>query len=221
MQLPLQRYFLFAGGALLILLFATDWVASPLKGEHVKSEVRLPVIRIHSERKGPEAVVFDTTQPTFVAPVEQVGAATPRAVASTETSATEAIVQLSGLMPESAEPAKPSNPKTKHREFSALTPPRRTGRSIIQHRSRRATRCLQLPKAACAKRSRWRLLSRKYRLHTHPTTSNARSRIKENEQQSVCDNDIDGGSRSPGVTADIPEPAGVARITAHPATRRR
>ena len=123
-QLPLQRYFLFAGGALLILLFATDWVVPPLKGEHVKSEVRLPVIRIHSERKGPEAVVFDTTQPTFVARVEQDGAATPRAVASTETSTTEAVVHLSGLMPESAEPAKPSSPKTKHRAigFSAHAP---------------------------------------------------------------------------------------------------
>ncbi len=123
-QLPLQRYFLFAGGALLILLFATDWVVPPPKGEHIKSEVRLPVIRIHSERKGPEAVVFDTTQPTFVAPVEQDGAAPPRAVASTETSATEAVVQLSGLMPESAEPAKPSNPKNTHREigFSAHAP---------------------------------------------------------------------------------------------------
>jgi hypothetical protein len=123
-QLPLQRYFLFASGALLILLFATDWVVPPPRGEHVKSEVRLPVIRIHSERKGPEAIVFDTTQPTFVAPVEQDGAATPRAVASTETSATEAVVQLSGLMPEPAEPAKPSSPKTRRREigFSAHAP---------------------------------------------------------------------------------------------------
>jgi hypothetical protein len=117
-QLPLQRYFLFAGGALLILLFATDWVVAPPKGEHVKSEVRLPVIRIHSERKGPEAVVFDTTQPAFVAPVEQDGAATPQAVASTKSSATEAVSQLSGSMPESAEPAKLSRPKTKHLEIS-------------------------------------------------------------------------------------------------------
>jgi len=124
-QLPLQRYFLFTGGALLILLFATNWVVPPSKGEHVKSEVRLPVIRIHSERKGPEAVVFDTTQPTFVAPVEQDGAATPRAVASAETSSTEAVVQLSDLPPESAEPAKPSSSKTKHREigFSAHAAP--------------------------------------------------------------------------------------------------
>ncbi len=123
-QLPLQRYFLFAGGALLILLFATDWVVPPPKGEHVKSEVRLPVIRIHSERKGPEPVVFDTTQPTFVAPVEQDGAARPRAVASAERSVTEAVVQLSDLPPESAEPAKPSSSKTKHREigFSAHAP---------------------------------------------------------------------------------------------------
>ena len=119
MQLPLQRYFLFAGGSLFILLFATDWVAAPPKGERVKSEVSLPVIRIHSERKGPEAVVFDTTQPAFVAPVEQDGAATPQAVVSAESSATEAVSQLSGSMPAPAKPEKLSNPKGQHREFGA------------------------------------------------------------------------------------------------------
>ena len=118
-QLPLQRYFLFASGALFIVLFATDWVAAPPKGERVKSEVSLPVIRIHSERKGPEAVVFDTTQPTFVAPMEQNGVAMPQAVASAESSATEAVLQLSGSMPEAAEPAKLSNPKGRHREMGA------------------------------------------------------------------------------------------------------
>ena len=131
MQLPLQRYFLFAGGALFILLFATDWVAPPPKGERVKSEVSLPVIRIHSERKGPEAVVFDTTQPTFVAPVEQDGAATPQAVASAESSATEAVSQLSGSMPEAAEPAKLSNPKGQHREIGAHA--RLTRRPLHHH----------------------------------------------------------------------------------------
>jgi hypothetical protein len=117
-QLPPLGYFLFAGGALLILLFTTDWVVPSPKGERVRAEARLPVIRIHSERKGPEAVVFDTTQLTFAAPVEQDGAATPRAVASTETSATEAVAQLSGSRPEPAEPAKPSSPENKHREIS-------------------------------------------------------------------------------------------------------
>jgi hypothetical protein len=116
-QLPLQRYFLFAGGALLILLFATDRVVPPPKGERVKSEVRLPVIRIHSDRKGPQAVVFDTTQPTFVASVKQGGAATPQAVASSESSATEAVSQLSGSMPEA--PAKLNSPKGQHRGISA------------------------------------------------------------------------------------------------------
>jgi hypothetical protein len=118
-QLPLQQYFLFAGGALLILLFATDWVVPPPKGERVKSQVRLPVIRIHSDRKGPQAVVFDTTQPTFVAPVKQDGAATPQAVASSESSATEAVSQLSGSMLEAAEPAKLSSPKGQHRGITA------------------------------------------------------------------------------------------------------
>ncbi len=117
-QLPLQRYFVFTGGALLILLFATDWVVPRPKGERVKSEVRLPVIRIHSERKGPDAVVFDTRQPIVVAHVEQDGAATPQAVPPTESSATEAV-SLSGSMRGAVERAKLSNPKGQHREISA------------------------------------------------------------------------------------------------------
>jgi hypothetical protein len=117
-QLPLQRYFLFAGGALLVLIFAAGWVAPPPKGEHVKSEVRLPVIRIHSERKGPEAVVFDTTQPTFLARVEQDGAATRQAVASTDSSAIDKGSQLSGSTPEPAEPPKLSGPRIQHHEMS-------------------------------------------------------------------------------------------------------
>jgi hypothetical protein len=131
MQLPLQRYFLFAGGALFILLFTADWVVHLPKGERVKSEVSLPVIRIHSEWKGPEAVVFDTTQPTLVAPVEQDGAATPQAIASAESSATEAALQLSGSMPEAAEPAKLSNPKGRHREIGAHA--RLTRRPLHNH----------------------------------------------------------------------------------------
>jgi hypothetical protein len=61
-EMPLRQYFLFVGGALLILLLAANWlVPLPASNELIKSEVKLPVIRIHSELKGPEAVVIDTS----------------------------------------------------------------------------------------------------------------------------------------------------------------
>jgi hypothetical protein len=129
-QMPLQQYLLFVGGTLLILLFATDWVVPQPKGERIKSEVKLPVIRIHSDRKGPEAVVFDTTEPTFMSPMEKDRAATPRAVASIESSATETVSQPSGSMPEGAEPAKLSQPRAQHREISVGAHARLTRRPL-------------------------------------------------------------------------------------------
>ena len=66
--MPLVRYFLFVGGALLALLFISDAYLPklPVAGERRISD--LPAIRIHSDRKWPERVVFDTSQPTIVPP---------------------------------------------------------------------------------------------------------------------------------------------------------
>jgi hypothetical protein len=62
-QMPLQKYFLFAGGALLTLLLATNWLLPmPPSNRLINSEVKLPVIRIHSALKGPEPVVIDTSK---------------------------------------------------------------------------------------------------------------------------------------------------------------
>jgi hypothetical protein len=63
--MPLARYFLYVGGVLLTLVFILDACLSKLpimKRAHVNS----PIIRIHSERKWPERIVFDTTLPTTV-----------------------------------------------------------------------------------------------------------------------------------------------------------
>ncbi|EHQ99994.1 hypothetical protein Bra471DRAFT_00532 [Bradyrhizobium sp. WSM471] len=61
-ELPLRTYFLSAGGALLLLLQAADWVLpAPLPSRLTDSDSARPPIRIQSELKGPEAVVFDTS----------------------------------------------------------------------------------------------------------------------------------------------------------------
>lgn len=65
-EMPLRQYFLFVGGALLTLLFAANWLMPlPASSELINSDVKLPVIRIHSELKGPEAVVIDTSKSTI------------------------------------------------------------------------------------------------------------------------------------------------------------
>jgi hypothetical protein len=61
-ELPLRGYFLSVGGALLMLLLAADWVLpAPLPSRLADSHAASPPIRIHSELKGPEAVIIDTS----------------------------------------------------------------------------------------------------------------------------------------------------------------
>jgi hypothetical protein len=63
--MPLARYFIYVGGVLLALLFISDAFLPKLPvAESVSAD--LPVIRIHSDRKWPERVVFDTSLPTIV-----------------------------------------------------------------------------------------------------------------------------------------------------------
>jgi hypothetical protein len=64
--MPLVRYFFFVGGVLLALLFVSD-AYLPKLPDTQRADADLPVIRIHSDRKWPERVVFDTNHPTIVA----------------------------------------------------------------------------------------------------------------------------------------------------------
>jgi hypothetical protein len=69
--MPLLRYFLFVGGSLLALLFVVNaaYPTVPLPGT-LTSAADLPPIRIHSDRKLPDRVVFDTSvSPAPAAPV--------------------------------------------------------------------------------------------------------------------------------------------------------
>lgn len=67
---PLARYFVFVGGALMALLVAFDLFAPKAAadiGVQSSGNVDKSIVRIKSEQKWPERIVFDTTQPT-VAP---------------------------------------------------------------------------------------------------------------------------------------------------------
>lgn len=76
--MPVLRYFVYVGGALLALLFVCDAVFPqvPLP-ETLKSGSDLPAVRIRSERQWPERVVIDTTLPASV-PVTIAKAETPK-----------------------------------------------------------------------------------------------------------------------------------------------
>jgi len=63
--MPLARYFLYVGGVLLVLLLIAD-VCLPGLPLSEEAAVSSPVIRIHSDQKWPERIVFDTSTPIVV-----------------------------------------------------------------------------------------------------------------------------------------------------------
>jgi hypothetical protein len=85
-EMPLLRYFLFVGTALLALLFVVDAYLpkSPVvdgaanANTAANTATGLSVIRIHSDRKWPERVEFDTSLPAVTAaPVRTAEASAP------------------------------------------------------------------------------------------------------------------------------------------------
>jgi hypothetical protein len=66
-KMPLMRYFLFVGGALFALLLIANACLPALPvAEGSRSDVDRSIIRIHSDTKWPERVVFDTTRSTIM-----------------------------------------------------------------------------------------------------------------------------------------------------------
>jgi len=77
--MPVARYFLFVGGVLLALLFALDAFApQPVAvASNSAPSIDKTVVRIRSDQKPPERVVYDMSLPTIVPPAAktQVAAA--------------------------------------------------------------------------------------------------------------------------------------------------
>ena len=66
--MPLVRYFFFVGAALLALIFVIDaYVPNSPPVERKTPTADLSIIRIHSDRKWPERIVFDSAFPTIAA----------------------------------------------------------------------------------------------------------------------------------------------------------
>ncbi|HET7122875.1 MAG TPA: hypothetical protein VFI51_02060 [Bradyrhizobium sp.] len=108
------RYFLFVGGVLLALLFVADAVAPKISAADTGGDdanIDKAVIRIHSDRKWPAPVVFDTSIPTIV-PAQTVKADAvappppPAADVSAKTRVREAFAQFVAPEPKKPE-AKP------------------------------------------------------------------------------------------------------------------
>ena len=116
-MMPLARYFLFVGAALLTLLFAVNAFLPSLPVAD-KTVADVPVIRIQSDRKWPERVVFDTRIQAMPSTTSVAAAKTdalgPAPVAAADTSAKtrvlDAFAQLTPSDPKQIGPAEPKKP---------------------------------------------------------------------------------------------------------------
>jgi hypothetical protein len=107
-EMPLMRYFVFVGGVLLALLFVSDAYGprSPVVSRtDTATPAEHPTLRIRSDRKWPDPVVFDTSLPTIV----PVPTATTEAGVPAPAGAADAPAKVRALdaFAQSTDPKKP------------------------------------------------------------------------------------------------------------------
>jgi hypothetical protein len=114
-RMPLLRYFLWGGGALLGLLFVLDACLPKPPVAHGAS-YDLPFIRIHSDRKWPERVVYDTDLHTVtavpIASIEILMAPANTADALAKVQVREAYAKLQPSSVNKRQPSGPRGPAT-------------------------------------------------------------------------------------------------------------
>ncbi len=120
--MPLARYFFFVGGVLLALLFIAD-ACLPKLPVADRANADLPVIRIHSDRKWPERVVYDTSLPTNIpAQIANTEASVPAPAAVADVPAkTQVREAFAQLQPSDARQLQQSEPKKAEAEAATQT----------------------------------------------------------------------------------------------------
>ena len=96
--MPLWRYFAFTGSALLALMFMADWYLPKSAAEPARAGVAKTIIRIHSSRQWPEAIVFDTNRP-MITPSLVTAEAAPVEAPLAEKPSREAFAQIAPATP--------------------------------------------------------------------------------------------------------------------------
>lgn len=129
--MPVARYFLYVGAMLLALLFAIDaFMPQELAvASHSAPGIDKSTVRIHSDQKLPERVVYDTSLPTIVPPAArtQVAAVPPAPVDVSAQAGTQASAQarvretFAQFVP--AEPKKPEPQVQRKRRVAKVVRP--------------------------------------------------------------------------------------------------
>src|SRR3954466_10781153 len=135
--MPVARYFMFVGGALLALLFLIDaYVPSQaVVASHAAPSIDRNVVRIRSDAKLPERVVYDTSLPTIVPPVSkvQVAAAPQPPVAADVIAEARVRDTFAQYVPAEAKKPEPQAPRKRKVAKSHANPPIRVAQQQQQH----------------------------------------------------------------------------------------
>ena len=136
--MPLLAYLWKVGAALLLLLFVADYCV-PRAAIREQAQVDRPTIRIHSDRKWPERIVFDTALPTIVpAPTAIVENRVAGPAPVTDASAKDREREAFALMqPSDAKRLQPSDPGR---------------RELKQHRQRKIVKRHVMPRSVLVAR---------------------------------------------------------------------
>lgn len=117
--MPVLRYFAYVGCLLVALLFAADWYwpgESKLSAQQASAESPVEqTIRIQSERRWPDKIEFDTTQPTIIPSPTPVIISSPAPAAAPVVAANSPLDARAEVKP-AARPAPPKRQaKVRHR----------------------------------------------------------------------------------------------------------
>jgi len=130
--MPIARYFLFVGGVLLALLLAVDalFPQQAVLASRGASSVDKTVVRIRSDQKLPERVVYDTNLPIIVPPpavtaqvkAPVVAPSTPAAAAASADATAQARVRETFAQFVPAEAKKPEPQAQRKRKVAKSRP---------------------------------------------------------------------------------------------------
>ena len=151
--MPVARYFVLVGSALAALLLLVSWYCpeAPAIFTDRPQVVTTVAIRIKSERKWPEKIEFDTSQPTIVPPADEVSpvAAPPAPLPPKDTTGKPRLEGLAQLSPDTRLSA------TRHRAVQIKRRLARTSRSNRVAKVPVADRLARLDAGEACCRSGW------------------------------------------------------------------
>ena len=124
--MPVARYFLFVGGVLLALLLAIDALVpqQAVVASQAAPSVDKTVVRIRSDQKLPERVVYDTSLPTIVPPTATAQAVAPPVPASADATAQARVREtFAQFVPAEAKKSEPQVQRKRKVAKSRPAPP--------------------------------------------------------------------------------------------------